>query len=73
MQNVKQESERWPITAEDRREAVDNLLKIIRSDDWPMVIRACRVLINMDLANLKHEQHEGQLRQALTKILASRN
>jgi len=47
--------DRWPITPEQKQQAVDALMRIVESNDTPLIIRACRVLIAMDEANLKAE------------------
>ncbi len=42
---------RWFISREQRQQAVERLMSIVRSDDNPLAIRAARVLIAMDAAN----------------------
>jgi len=64
---------RWQISESDRQAVVEQLVKIALSDDWPVAIRAARVLIAMDAQNLKWSQAEHlELKNRIQSILAQR-
>jgi len=64
--------ERWEITSEQRRVVVDAMVAIATSDDWRCAIAAARILIQMDLANLKWTEQESQRKAELIRELQRR-
>ena len=65
-------ADRWNISQSDRDLVIEVLLEIIRSDDVPCVIRACRLLLQLDCANQKFTSLEDATRAKIIEILRSR-
>jgi hypothetical protein len=64
---------RWPITDEDRRLVIASLLTLIEGPDKPVAIRACRILIQMDLANLRFASLEEAFRERVLSVIQRRS
>ena len=66
--------DRWPISHEHRQTAVAALMQIIEGDDTPLVIRACRVLLQLDEANADwHEIENESIRGRIQQMIQERN
>ncbi|WP_417739832.1 hypothetical protein [Rosistilla oblonga] len=64
------EPERWPVTDDDRRDAINALMRLVRSDDGPLVIRAVRILARLDAESQRQElQADRELRDDLVNLL----
>jgi hypothetical protein len=63
------EHEQWPLTVQDRRDAINALTKMLRSDDGPVAIRAVRLILQMEELNLRFEaEADRKLRANLRKL-----
>lgn len=60
----------WPITEEDRRQAISALIVIIRSDDWTLSLRAVRLMLQMEDQNVRHDEAtDRKIRAELSELM----
>ncbi|TWU36028.1 hypothetical protein [Novipirellula artificiosorum] len=64
------EKRHWPITQADRLQTVVALGIIIQSDDWPLALRATRLLLQMEQQNTLFDDHaEKRIKAELAELL----
>jgi hypothetical protein len=65
--------ELWPITAEHRRAAVEMCIALLADDDASLRLKAVRLLLAMDAANLRWDKERSKsLRGQIQRMLHER-
>ena len=60
---------RWSITAEQRQQVIEAMMRLVEGDDHPIAIRAARLLIKMDEQNTKATEPTEEQRNRFHEIM----
>ena len=60
---------RWSISAEQRQQVIEAMMRLVTGDDKPVAIRAARLLIQMDEQNTKATEPTDEQRNRFHEIM----